>query len=569
MKILSWSGAVIVLTILLFTRLAWSASITPSLTHDELIYAGNAKAISLWGHDVTGTHGWFDLTPVHPMYAEWTASLMAPFFWLIKDPILATHALPTLFSLTLPFIFAWFVYGLFKDMRLSLIAGILLTISPLAIQFSKLTYDSFFSLFFYVLGGAIYLNLKNRQKWWAIPILIVGFFNYQGYKLLLLPWTLFLWSWQLWGTQTKKKELSFLPLFGLIVTLMYGLILLPKQATVSRLSQTIFSDKAQIEAVTYARRKASLAPALGVYVSNRLSSSLELGLDNFLQSINPTMLFLRGEPAESGFALWTHGFFYVLDGLLIGLGLVKLFSDKKYTSKAILILLMLLASLIPTTVSTISHWYLLRCLFAYFWLYIFMAFGFQALMKYRFPFLVVSLLYVGSFLNFAYQYFYQYPLYRSDSAELHEAIAVNYAARASSLGSVIVYDDEPHYLYLSHLLYGNAFSSVDAGAVASAFASNRFQIGQITYANLCQPESNPATIVISDLYDPCDKAVRSESVSIVSLIDGGKKYRIQADRLCGAQPLNPYIRKAKLSEMNFRQPDDASFCQAWITDQTL
>lgn len=541
--------------VLIGTRFISGSAITPSLTHDEMIYAANAASLAHFNRAFSNNTSWFSLSPVHHMYAEWTSSLIAPFFWFIKNPILATHALPGIMSLTLPFIFGFFLYGLFKDKKLSLVAIVLLSMSPLLIQFSKLTYDSFIALYFYLLGGAIFLNLKSNWRFLAIGILTIGFFNYQGYKLILFPWTLFLWL------ASSMKKNWFIAVFGLALTLVYGFVLLPNTSSANRLQQTILTDIPKIEAVTHNRRSISLLPTMGTYFANNIFSRMELGIDNFLGSIDPRMLFLRGEPAASGFAMYSHGFFYLIDGLMVIYGLITMFTLKKNTRISAWYLAITLALLIPSITSTLSQWYLLRSLFFYVMLYGLISFGVANALKNTYTTVLVVACYAISFAIFSYQYFFQYPVARADAGEFHERQVIEYASRASKDHHVVIYDDEPLYLYMSHLLYKNIFATTDS------FES--LSLENILYTNSCQTENTHDTIITSDIFDPCKDVVRKEDAVIVSLIDSGKKYAITNDFLCKDSELGKYVRLTKLSDFDDLQAENQTFCRRFIVNQSM
>lgn len=541
--------------VLIGTRFFYSSAITPSLTHDEMIYAANAASLAQFNRAFSKNTGWFSLSPVHHMYAEWTASLIAPFFWFIENPILATHALPGIMSLTLPFIFGLFLYGLFKDKKLSLIAIVLMSMSPLLIQFSKLTYDSFIALYLYLLGGAVFLNLKSKWRFLAIGILTLGFFNYQGYKLILFPWTLFLWL------VSNIKKNWFIAAFGLTLTLFYGFVLLPNTASADRLQQTILTDIPKIEAITHSRRSISLLPTMGTYFANNIFSRAELGIDNFFGSIDPRMLFLRGEPAASGFAMYSHGFFYLIDGLMAIYGLICMFTSKKISRISFWYLAVTLTLLIPSITSTLSQWYLLRSLFFYIMLYGLISFGVKKAWENTYSKVFVGCGYLISFAFFSYQYFFQYPIARADASEFHERQVIEYAARASADHHIVVYDDEPLYLYMSHLLYKKTFAKTDT------FES--MLLDNILYTNSCQSENANDTIITSDIFDPCKDVVRNEDAVIVSLIDSGKKYTLTNDFLCTGSELGRYVRLTKLSDFNDLQADNQTFCTRFIVNQSM
>lgn len=557
---------------LVITRFIFPDYITPSITHDEMIYAANAKSLSLSATNFSQKVKLFDLKPIHHMYAEFPASLMVPGFMFIKSPILATHLLPILFSITLPFIFAWFIYEIFKDKKLSHIALLIYAVSPLLWQMSRLTYDSFFSLYFYTLGSAIYLNLKKQKSLLSIPIFFLGFFNYQGYKLLLFPLTLIIFL-------LKNKVASFkdikklklkdyiLPIFSFLLTIIFALILLPKSQTTTRLTQTIFTDQEKISQITHDSRRLSLNPTIGKYFSNDYISIMELGLNNLLGTLNPTMIFLKGEPSQSGFSAWSHGFLYLIEIVLITYGAYSMFSSKKYNYHAKMILTLFFLMLIPTIINSLSEWYLLRSLFAFTLLHIFTSFAIFSLRKNKALLIIVSAIFTISILNFTYQYYFRYPLYRSDASELHERILVEYASRNKDQ-TIVIYDDEPHYLYLSHLLYKNLLTKNNIANFQEKYINQVYEIDNVIYSNKCVTDLENYVEIYSTLYYPCQNDFPPTSKNVSSLMDSGNKYNISNDYFCDDSKLGRYIRIPTINSLEIDDLTNEDFCSRWITLQT-
>lgn len=550
---------------LLVSRLAYSSFTTPSLTHDETIYAANAHSLANTGRDLTGRVSYFSLKPIHHMYAEYPASLMSLFFRLFDNPIVATHAFSILISITLPFVIAWIMHSLFKNRKLSLISIAVIALSPLNWQFSHLAYDSYFSLFFYLLGTAVYLYYPGKKLIWSIPLFFIGFFNYQGYKLLLFPLTicLYLYKTNTSNRSSQNHSTMLLPLFALILSLFYGLILLPKQDSFSRLSQTIFSDEAIKSQITHQKTILSLAPNLGRIFANKYSSISFLAFDHLFASFNPGMMFMFGEPSASGFAVWSHGFFYLIDLPLILYGLFMLASHKKYRPQALLVAGFFFIGLIPPITSTISNWYLLRTLFSYFVLLLPISLALFHSLKHPRLFVILAIIYALSSVNFAYQYYFRYPLYRSDQAELHERIAVEYAMRVGEDQKIIVYDDEPHYLYQTHLLFGKEYNQ---DIKIDSYNQTVYRIKNVTYTNECQSESNGEVVMVSNIFDPCKEHIASVSAQIKSPIDSGTKYFIHNDQLCRNQTLERYIRISHLNQLSFTNISNDEFCARWINE---
>lgn len=124
-------AAIVLSVIAIFgTRFLLLSQIPTSLAHDEMIYAINAKSVAVSGTDLTGTWNPLSLTPMHPMFAELPTLLLAPFFRLPIDPVVAARLPFVLMSLAIPVLLAGIVYELFKNRRAAVCTAILAFFNP-------------------------------------------------------------------------------------------------------------------------------------------------------------------------------------------------------------------------------------------------------------------------------------------------------------------------------------------------------------------------------------------------------------------------------------------------------
>jgi len=204
---------------LILTRFFALDTLPPFLTHDEVVYGIVAKSFAVQGTTLTQDQEWYSMRPVHPFYAELPALFMTPFFWLTDNPLLAVRIPTALMGVAFPFIFGWFCWGVWRDKKLAWVAVVIVSLNPLWWQFSRLSYDAVYSTFFYFLGGAIFFSKSKRGFLWSIPVFMLGFFQYQGFKLLLVPWlALLTLVWFLQRTKDSWK-LRIIPLVSSVVLL--------------------------------------------------------------------------------------------------------------------------------------------------------------------------------------------------------------------------------------------------------------------------------------------------------------------------------------------------------------
>ncbi|MBU1966877.1 hypothetical protein KKH50_01110 [Patescibacteria group bacterium] len=132
----------------------------------------------------------------------------------------------------------------------------------------------------------------------------------------------------------------------------------PPQQVDGRLDKTIFSGSEIITKQVDTDRRLSLVSPWQKITTNKLTHTGWFMIDRFIGAFNPNLLFRYGEPNTSGFAVWTHGIFYLIDAVLILLGIVALLTKKKTHRAGILIILSIVVFSIPNLINTMSQWHL-------------------------------------------------------------------------------------------------------------------------------------------------------------------------------------------------------------------
>lgn len=587
MKKIFFSLSGIFLIIFLFWSRFYQLDLLPaSLTHDEAVYAVQAKSYALQGSSLTQTHRPWSLKPIHPMYAEWPATIMSLGFLVNDNSLQATHFSSALMGVLLPFLFGWLLWGIWKNKQLAIAGVVMATISPLLWQFSRLSYDTFYSVFFYLAGGAVYVNLKNKQCWWSLPLFIIGFFQYQGLKLLLTPWLVLLFLLKF--PSLKKIKNQLLKPMGLIVgatvilSLIYGLILLPSQKTDNRLGKTIFSGSENITQQVDTDRRLSLLSPWSKYATNKFTHSGWFMVDRFLGAFNPNLLFRYGEPNTSGFAVWTHGIFYLADAVLILLGVVALLSKKKTRWGGALILVSILIFSAPNLINIMSQWHLPRTFLAYVLLLVLTSWGSWLVWQDKFWRWIMCGVYLASTVYFSYQYFYRYPVTHLDAGTWDERIAATYAGLAQPK-EVWIYSDTPEMTFYNYLLYENLITKDSLDEIKNTVLLNQDQQNRyysledgITITNGCIDVTLDRTHVWKIGHSFCktedetlvskQELARTNRLTIPAVLDSGEAYRIYGDTICQQYKLSPFVHLQHLQDLDLNHMNQQQFCQKWITD---
>jgi len=139
-KKIFWALASVIFIIFLIWSRFYQLDLLPaSLTHDETVYAISAQSFILQGTDLTQSHKPWSLTPIHPMYAEWPATIMSLGFLISHNSLFAAHFPSALMGVLLPFIFGWLLWGVWRNKQLAIIGVVIAAANPLLWQFSRLS----------------------------------------------------------------------------------------------------------------------------------------------------------------------------------------------------------------------------------------------------------------------------------------------------------------------------------------------------------------------------------------------------------------------------------------------
>ena len=616
-----------ILVFLLFSRFFLLSAVPATIPHDEMVYAIQAKSYVTQGTALDGIHRPWMISPFDPMYAELPATYMALGFLLSSDPLVATHLTSALIGFTLPFFLGWLFFSLWKNKTVAIGITIVAVFNPLLWQMSRLGYDTWYSLWLYIVGGSLLVQPKQRVRWLSLIFFFLGFFNYQGYKLLLLPWVLLVVFLQAtanksipnWTTikrtianhtfknsivlQTAKRWLPQLValLFALSITVYYGFVLLPKQVGVSeRLNKTIFSDTEKIaQLVDLERRQAFVSPLLNLY-TNKATVTINFMLDRLANAFDLNLLFLQVEPAVSGFSVWVHGIFYWIEGVFILIGFAWVFSQAKLRMNGVVLLLGILGLCLPTLINTGSEWHLLRTMFSYTLLVVFAGIGFAWIIKRPLALILTIPFYLLVIGNFTYVYFFRYPVISLDWGNYHERLVARYITLLSLEHpdtQVSVHVGQPNYYYWSYLLYSDRLTDENKELVAqNALLDTKapvqtFKIDNVTFTSSCEVESNTGIMVAETSFQDCETEVAnfdrakigqnqiatdSASIqkqrsfnSIVAILDSGEKLYILDDQLCSGKKLKSYVFPTSYKDIGVEKLNTDQFCSNWISDQSI
>lgn len=600
-RIVKSQPALATLTVILFAialsiRLFRTDIFPAAFSHDELNYLINSLSIAWSGWGKTGDWSPLSLTPVEPTLAELPAVFIAPFFYLPFSWSVAARVPFLLMGLTIPVWVALISYRITKSSTAAYMSWVLALFNPWLWQMSRLTFDSVFSLWFYLLGIAIYLSSSGKKRWWSLVPFTLGFYCYQGLKLLLPPIAVSLVWYDLWSQRLIsfnnlfklrwwKQQLSNL-VFVLSVLILFSFYFFfqysAQQNSQSKLSGQLLTPNSDIvvEAVQNDRRLALSTPTNKLFINKYVQWGKEV-LNRYLTVFGTHELFYEVSASSSSFVVWNHGMFYLISGLLALLGCHYLLQQKKYPALVLLVSLLMISGL-PSAVNE-RVWLFFRSAFVVPVVIILAGKGATFIWeKSRFLFMVLLIGYALAVINFGFLYFVRYPVYAAEDIFFSPRLLSDYVRRLPAQTKVLIFDDEPEFTFSSYVFYNHLFTAKNTNELQQRFDNKNYSWGNVQVRD-CIPSDidiEQSVVFIVDTTVPVcnssdgkpavispeiEQKIAGRTVYIKSIKDSGTDFTIFGDSLCSDQELSTYIYPHQVSQFEFDKLSDSDFCQVWLT----
>lgn len=326
------------------------ATMPPALNWDEVSHGYNAYSVLKTGRDEWGqfiplanfrAYGDYPL-PVNLYLTIPSISL----FGLNELGIRAPHAFLGALTIIACFFLA---QGLGFSAGVSLLAALLVAISPWTFFPSRFVVQSNISLFFITTGMALFFNRKKRPFFLPLAALALGIsvYSYHNARIfipLLIVALAFLYRAE-WGKWLRKKRTYLIVTIFLLLVFFIPLvpILLGSEGR-ARTRWVSIIDQGAINQIIEDRFQSNLPEPLTRLLYNRPTYFLTHFFSNYLGYFSPRFLFFEGGtqyqfsvPGEGVLYLIEMPFFYLGLGFLIYLALIK----KQKIAQAILLWLFL------------------------------------------------------------------------------------------------------------------------------------------------------------------------------------------------------------------------------------
>jgi hypothetical protein len=561
-------------------------SVPATITYDELFYATEAQSLLASGSDSSGNWKPWRLEPSHSMYAELSGVLLVPSFVLFSgSPILAMKSLSILFGSIL--VISLGLLALRVSQNLTVMFSVLLvsTLNPWIFQFSRMSFDSLYSVTLYTVGLLWLLSFKNWHKLWSAVPFLLAFFQYQGHKPLLLVFAclglVFLIienrHQSLIATLKHRAILPALVVLVFAVTLTgFYLIRLPALSSSARSHEfSLFSSSQVAERVNYLRRL-TLANPITDLVFNKYSIGLQFAAWRYFNSYDLSIVFINGNDLYDTFALTNYGFLHLSDLVLLGLGLILLTTDTRLRNSYALPISIFLAGGLPNAIRVGDEWLTFRGAFVYIGLALIagLSLGYVALKFGRRHKIALFLIYIATTLVFFFQYFFHYPVTLTRSQYFYERVLASYISRQAPDSNQLVYSGFSRGTFDMIATYNRYFLTENIPQINLAHSSSDYRLNKLVIAETCPPDkpdlvTADTVVAVSLVVGECNTSLWLEEagkVEISSPIDSGSRYTIYNDSLCSQYdlPRYPHITKNVFA---IEQLSDQEFCESFFTQK--
>ena len=559
-----WVFFWVVVVVVIGLRFLHLEAVPYFIQEDEMVYTLNARFVWLTGQDKTGTWEAASLTPIEPWFNELSAVVWAAGMGLPFGNLVNSRTMSGILGVGVAFLIGGIVRELtrgrkeeierkmeakrnssemagrqfesvaekqIKMERQSRIMGgmatMLTLINPWMWQISRMNFDIWLSFFFYVLGGWLFLKLKGWAKMVSVMVFFLGFYQYQGYKLLLAPWVVILAVWLIWpevekmiagrgvsSEEGKKKGVvkaggigaginvknliigGMMVVFSIGLTVCYAKWQLPSQETMEeRGGDILWPDNRLVqEKIEQIELETLNFKGKGIII-NKWLSWISIIIDRYVNIYDSKLLFWEtGEAGVNTYWMWYWGLFYLVDIVLIGGGIGEIVKKKDWRLGVFLGLLLLVAPL-PALLNAngTGEWWLHRASFRMLPLLILAGIGAGGIGRKmgRWGRIGLAMIYGVNVVIFSWMYFYRLPVTAAINNRYAPRVIADYLGRTRENGMAKVYLHEGREMFFdSWLFYNDLIARENATEWQEKYRKEDYgglEEGQVSFLTKCFP----------------------------------------------------------------------------------
>ena len=549
--------AVVIAAIL---RLLWLDRVSPAIGGDELNYIITAKFIALRWTDLSGTWNPLSIFLFHYPQSEFQAEisyfLLLPIVKLLPLTVFNAKIVFGIFSISTVIVMYVLAQDLFGK-RVGFSAAFLIALNPWSIFLGRTAYEMGPETVFYLLSIFLLLKLKGNKIYYALPILLMAFYSHIATKVIFFPIVFTVLTYSYFKNHKFRKQYFFIGLFALLLTLFF-VITIKLNPAFSRTSEIVNpNDPLIVEVVDYAR-KTTIGNNLNYIFTNKITVFANIIISKIARTISPEYLFISG---DQFYSLYTHGFFYIIDFIFIGFGMLYAFAKDK--RKFFLVFSIACLSMVPHIIHTTVDNFVPQISLLFPILLLFCANGivgvYESLNK-KFVLLVIILIYIFSLFNFLNIYFYQYPL--KETFDFKIRVLSKYISFNDQREKITIYSSSSNDYFKKYLFYRDLINDESADQISDSFSKGKYSIGNVAFTD-CNTFNESVGISIVD--ENCKKtSFTSNYLKIARLVDGGSNFRIYNDRVCSKLEHDTYATGVLLSDFSVEKLTKDRFCKIYL-----
>ena len=348
----------LILAVAVFLRIYRIADIPPGVNRDEASIGYTAYSILHTGRDEYGR-----LFPISfqsfgdwklPLYIYLTVATVA-IFGLSEFAVRFPSAIFGILSVVGTY---FLVQLLFKNKVLSLLAMLLMAISPWSLHLSRVESESNTAVFLTILAVIFFLKSLKDKPWMMIPssiLFALTYFTYAGnhiFTTLLVLGLVFIYRNQL--KKTRLNLLALLIFLSLCGFIFYHTLFEANRTKLSGVS--IFGDPSIVFAkIVLAREEhKDVNSFFAKIVHNKIELGIEKFLQNYLNSFSPQFLFQKGGENHAHNIL-NFGNMYLVEAPFLFLGLIYLIAIKKGRERNLVLLWIFIAPIAVSITKDAPH----------------------------------------------------------------------------------------------------------------------------------------------------------------------------------------------------------------------
>jgi 4-amino-4-deoxy-L-arabinose transferase-like glycosyltransferase len=452
----------IVLVLAFFLRFNKVTLIPPSLNWDETSIGYNAYSILKTGKDE-----WGEFMPVHfKSFGEYKlpvqiyGSIPAIYIFGLND--FGVRITPVVYGTLTVLLLYLFLQELYKNRFVSILASFLLAVSPWHIQLTRGSFESSFSLFWFLMAVWFLVKGLKEKKWIVFSMIpfVISVYTYNTARvftpMFLFAVTILYWKyfWKIRGWYLASGALFAILAAPIVPFVLSG-------GAVARYKLvSITDDKGLIPRIEERRNLSKLPTILNKLINNRYTYNTFYFTENYLAHFSPNFLFLNGA-GHKQHSVQGVGELYWIQAPFLLFGLYLLLKRKDESLKVLLPWILL--AFVPVSMTNDSIPNALRTLIAVPVYQIFTAVGVYEFVKgiknkkvVKFVLALSTVLFLINFGIYLKKYYVDYPVNYSKDWQYGNKQVVEYIEKNQNKYDLIVYTrtyGEPHIFTLFNLKY--------------------------------------------------------------------------------------------------------------------